>query len=360
MLDRRAFTTGLGLALGAAALRPARAQAPQTAPRQRVILDNDFAGDPDGLFQLAHHLLCPSVDVRLIVGSHLHEHEPWPTAADQPAAAAAKAGELLGLLGLRGRAPVLAGAGHALPPTGKPPMTPAAEAIVREALRDVDTPLYYCAGAGLTDLATAWLNEPRIGRHLTLAWIGGPEYPGTPRPPGRREAEYNLTIDLRASQVLFNESGIDIWQVPRSTYRQMLVTLAELVARVRPAGAAGDWLVGNVEQVMRLIATLPAGSGVGAGETYILGDSPLVTLTALQSPFQPDPSSCDYVLRARPTIDARGEYGKPAGGRPIRVYTRIDTRLTFEDLYARLAAHARQGAGAQGRAPSAPCDFRAA
>jgi hypothetical protein len=40
-------------------------------PRIRLILDNDYAGDPDGLFQLAHHLLSPSADIRLVVGSHL-------------------------------------------------------------------------------------------------------------------------------------------------------------------------------------------------------------------------------------------------------------------------------------------------
>jgi hypothetical protein len=26
--------------------------------RARVIIDNDFASDPDGLFLLAHHVLC--------------------------------------------------------------------------------------------------------------------------------------------------------------------------------------------------------------------------------------------------------------------------------------------------------------
>ena len=41
-------------------------------PRMRVIVDNDFGGDPDGLFQLAHILLSPSVDVRAIIGSYLN------------------------------------------------------------------------------------------------------------------------------------------------------------------------------------------------------------------------------------------------------------------------------------------------
>jgi hypothetical protein len=40
-------------------------------PRMRVIVDNDFSGDPDGLFQLTHILLSPSVEIRAIIGSHL-------------------------------------------------------------------------------------------------------------------------------------------------------------------------------------------------------------------------------------------------------------------------------------------------
>ena len=34
--------------------------------RMRVIVDNDFGGDPDGLFQLTHLLLSPSVEIRAI------------------------------------------------------------------------------------------------------------------------------------------------------------------------------------------------------------------------------------------------------------------------------------------------------
>lgn len=38
-------------------------------PRIRVIIDNDFGGDPDGLFQLVHHILSPSVQIKGIIGS---------------------------------------------------------------------------------------------------------------------------------------------------------------------------------------------------------------------------------------------------------------------------------------------------
>ena len=39
-------------------------------PRPRVICDNDLGGDPDGLVQLAHHLLSPSVDLCAVLTTH--------------------------------------------------------------------------------------------------------------------------------------------------------------------------------------------------------------------------------------------------------------------------------------------------
>ena len=36
-------------------------------PRMRVIIDNDFSGDPDDLFALVHHVLLPSVEIPLII-----------------------------------------------------------------------------------------------------------------------------------------------------------------------------------------------------------------------------------------------------------------------------------------------------
>jgi inosine-uridine nucleoside N-ribohydrolase len=238
-------------------------------------------------------------------------------------------------MGLADRHAVIAGAEGALK-SDRPPASAASDAIIAEALRaDESLPLFYCAGAGLTDLATAWLREPRIARRLTLVWIGGPEYPGVWYPPPKKElSEYNLTIDIKAAQTIFGKSDIDIWQVPRSTYRQMMVSYEELLEKVRPSGALGDYLVTQIERVMEAIQKAP-GTG-NLGEVYILGDSPLVTLTALMSPWTPDPSSSLYVTRPCPNISDQGEYVTRPHGRPVRVYTQIDTRLTFEDLYAKL------------------------
>jgi purine nucleosidase len=59
-------------------------------PRLRVIVDNDFSGDPDGLFQLAHQLWSPSVEVRGIIGSHLKAGDGFNNSKKQADDAARK------------------------------------------------------------------------------------------------------------------------------------------------------------------------------------------------------------------------------------------------------------------------------
>ena len=65
------------------------------APRMRVIVANDFSGDPDGLFQLVHLLLSPSVEIRAIIGSHLRVGDGFDRSITQADNAAKKAREVL-------------------------------------------------------------------------------------------------------------------------------------------------------------------------------------------------------------------------------------------------------------------------
>lgn len=306
-------------------------------PRARVIVDNDFSGDPDGLYQLVHHLLSPSVDVRAVVASHLAPGDVFDPGPGTAARAEGVVHELFDLMGLVSHDVVVRGAEEALADPVTPHDTAAARAIVEEAHREVGGPLFYVAGAGLTDLASAYLLDPGIGRRLTLVWIGGEEHPGLALPPpGAAAVEYNLGIDLVAGQVVFG-SDIPVWQVPRDVYRQCLVSDAELQARVAPHGAVGRYLYDSLD---RMIAHVADHAGA-ASESYALGDSPLVLLTALQSLFEADTSSSDHVERPTPRIDDAGSYVDAPGARPMRVYTRVDTRLMFEDLFHKLAAFAR-------------------
>lgn len=328
----------LGLALiasGAMAQSPNVLGWEKVQPRMRVIIDNDFSGDPDGLWQLAHHLLSPSVEIRGIIGSHLREGDPFDRSTQTATNARNKVLEVLDLMGLQGKYPVYEGSNVGLANDSTAQVSDAAKAIVAEAMRtDTKQPLYVVCGAGLTDLASAFLLEPKIADRLTLIWIGGPEYPDlAPPPPGYTPLEYNLRIDILAGQVIFNKSSINIWQVPRNMYRQALMPYSSMVLKVKSQGKLGEYLVSNLERLMELFPRF----GFNLGETYVVGDSPLVLLTALQSSFEADPSSSFYSLRPSPLINDQGLYEVNHKGRNIRVYTFLDNHLLLDDFYSKLA-----------------------
>lgn len=302
-------------------------------PRMRVIVDNDLSGDPDGLFQLAHLLMSPSVEIRGIIGSHLKVGDGFDPSKTQADNAAKKARELLQVMDIKRTIPVFAGSNTAMINDSTPVKNEAVNFIIQEALRaDTKLPLYIVCGAGLTEIASAVLTNPAITDKLTLIWIGGPEYSDLALPPpGYSDPEYNLNIDMSAAKVIFNQSAIPLWQVPRNVYRQCLLPYSQLLVKVKPRGKTGNYLSSVLENLMTRIQRF-----INIGETYILGDSPLVLLTALQSSFEPDPSSSHYVVRQAPIINRIGAYAVNHKGRAIRVYTHLDTNLMFTDFFAKL------------------------
>ncbi|KLE36153.1 hypothetical protein AAW00_06305 [Aurantiacibacter luteus] len=317
------------------ALRPLSAlasHAPQV-PRMRVICDNDFSGDPDGLFQLAHHLLSPSVTIPFIVGSHIHVDDFLDGSRTQADNAAARALALIAAMGLSQAPEVLIGV-NAVSDIGSSPSALTRRIIAEAERDDTDLPLVYAAGAGLTELAEALRAAPHIAGRMRLAWIGGPEWEETPLPvPSRGSWEYNFHIDIAATQFVFNDSGIEIWQVPRQTYRQVMVSMPELERALEGAGSLGTFLLDALSDVRHRWPD-------HMGETFILGDNPLVTLTALMSSFEPDTSSSAYVVRPTPMVTADGTYNPRPGARPMRIFNEIDTRLTLADMFAKFARHA--------------------
>ncbi len=301
-------------------------------PRMRVIIDNDLGGDPDGLFQLAHHLLSPSVEIRGIIASHLYaEGFGAPGTSEY---AREKAMEVLKILHLDKGIPVYTDKNESLKDVNIAMNSDAVQAIIKEALRtDTDLPLYVVCGGGLTNIASAYLLEPKIAEKLTLIWIGGPEYDDLALPsPGSTPLEYNLGIDKVAAQVIFNKSDIDLWQVPRNVYRQPIMSHAELMLRVSNKGQLGNYLARTMMETFKKLNAWK----VPIGETYIMGDNPLVLLTALQSSFEPDPSSSPYVIKRAPKINDQGLYETNLTGRNIRVYEQLDNRLLFNDFYDKL------------------------
>jgi len=99
----------------------------------------------------------------------------------------------------------------------------------------------------------------------------------------------------------------------------------------------GKYLAAKIGNIMKMVGRY----GSNIGETYILGDSPLVLLTALQSSFEADPSSSKYAIKMAPKINDRGDYEYNGKGRNIRVYNDLDTNLMFNDFFAKLELMAK-------------------
>jgi inosine-uridine nucleoside N-ribohydrolase len=294
------------------------------------VLDNDFGGDPDGLFALVHLALSPSVQLEAVVAS---AHNPFfGESMDQMLAASkTKARHYLNLVE-RGDVPV-----YVAPDSTQHAQVGIAEsdgvrAILQAAnATDGGSPLFVACGGGLSTIASAWLIDPSIANKLTVLWIGGPEHEGLAVPPPNAPSlEYNLAIDQAAARVVFNESDLKIIQIPRDSYRSMLISMAELSARLAET-KLGRELFAEVEA----LRSLALDAGIEIGETYVLGDSPLVTLTALTTAFEPGAASSEMNSIPCPKLNDEGNYLPNPGGRQLSVMGKLDHRLTFEDMFVK-------------------------
>lgn len=274
-------------------------------PLCRVIVDNDFSGDPDGLAALAHHLLAPSNRVVLITSSFLNPSFPGPpppTAAD----GAALATQLVAVVGAGASPLVVAGNEQPFTAWGTA-HSAAAEAIVAEARRDDRLPLYLVCGGPLTNVAEALRQAPEIATRLTLVWIGGSLQDGA--------FEYNRDTDPSAAASVFGVRELTIQQFPVEAYRRCAYSVAELEHDLGGSGRLGEWLWEHF--------TSPPDWAVIGGH-WPLGDSPPLLVTALT-----DESSTYTETLAEPGCGAR------------RLYTDVDFRLIVGDLMARLRLHER-------------------
>ncbi|WP_250708127.1 nucleoside hydrolase, partial [Actinomyces sp. 217892] len=305
---------------------------PGVRPRTRVIVDNDFAGDPDDLFQLAHHLLVEGTEVRGVVVSRLDEANGWNRTGTPVATGRENVEALLGAMGVTGVG-VHDGDDRGFEAYDGP--TEASRLIVSEAMADDERPLYVVAGGGLGEVARALRAEPAIAERMVLIWIGGSEHAGRAYvPDGATVLEYNMAIDVPAAMYVFNDTDVRVWQMPRDVYRSSQVPFSVIRRGCRRAGALGGYLLCQLNLVRQMIAPF-AGH---AGATYVLGDQPLVLLSSLQTTFEPDAASSAYDVVPRVALAADGTYRYPQDTRPMRLYTRIDNNLLFDDMFASFEA----------------------
>ncbi len=199
-----------------------------------------------------------------------------------------------------------------------------ASLIIDEAMKDDERPLYVLFLGPLTDLASAYLQEPRIAKRLTAIWIGGAKYPsGGP--------EFNLSNDIHAANVVFG-SPIPLWQIPQNVFEMATVSLAELQLKVFEQGDIGTYLFNQLNAYA--LQSEARTNSFRNGETWVLGDSPALGLLLYEHRFE-------YDWIPAPMFGSDMQYIHIRTNRPIRVYKRIDSRLILEDFFAKLCLFAR-------------------
>lgn len=286
--------------------------------KARVIVNTDAKNEADDQYAIVHALLTPSFDIEGVIPAHFGDRR-GPGSLE---ASHAEVIKLLRLMGLEGEVRVEPGARGALPDEKTPVPSPGAQLIIEEGMRDDPRPLHVAFYGPLTDMASALLMEPRLeGRNIRVVWIGGGEWP-------TGGSEFNLSNDVVAANVVM-KSQVELWQIPRSVYRTMPVSYAELMEKVYPHGPLGRYLV---EQLLEFNKDHNPWM-----EYRSLGDSPAVGVIMY-------PDCGDWSWRPAPEITSEMTYRHTGKHRPIRVYESIDSRFILEDFFAKLAQFARRQA----------------
>ena len=308
--------------------------------RKRVIVHSDLKNEADDQYALMHHLLSPSEEVIGVIAGHF---EWFPRLAEE-CAAKGETGrfgdDLQRMLSRRGKTmemsfkegekvlslaemddiPLFRGSRYELSTTKNIPKSEGADFIIREAMKEDRRPLYVCFLGAITDLAIAYLKEPRIAGRLTAVWIGGEAYP-------EGGCEFNLCQDILAANIVF-ESDIPLWQIPANVYRTMEVSFSELALKVAQCGKIGKYLY---EQLIETSRSIMGVDKTFLPETWVLGDNPTVSVLLEIGASYFDEVPAPYIQE-----DAKYAQGKRKE-RIIRVYRSVNVPLIFSDLFAKLA-----------------------
>ena len=281
----------------------------------RVITNTDAKNEADDHFAIVQTMLSPKFDNVGYIAAHF-----GTLRTDESMEESYKELEIIfDKMGFPKEGQLYRGAKTAMPDKLTPVDSEGARLIIEEAMKDDKRKLFVTFMGPLTDLASAYLLEPRIAGRLTAVWIGGGRYPNGGR-------EFNLSNDIHAANVVF-ESNIEVWQIPQDVYEMIPVSFAELEARIYDKGEIGKYLLDQL--VEHSYDDTPRKSSFRTGESWVLGDNPSVGLILYEQ------RHCFDWIQA-PLIADNMSYVHTKTNRPIRVYRTIDARLILEDMFSKI------------------------
>jgi len=283
----------------------------------RLIINTDAKNEADDQFAFVHALLTPRFKVKSIMAAHFGTRRTDESMEESYQ----EIKKVVSLMGMEGEVNISRGAARALKDEETSEVSEGAQLIIDEAMSDDPTPLYLIFLGPLTDMASAYLMEPKIAEKVNVIWIGGEAYP-------TGGWEFNLSNDVHAANVVF-KSDIPLWQVPKTVYCTMRVSIAELEYKVRPCQEIGNYLVQQLVDFNNKFADYPEWP---FGEMWSLGDSPAIGLLL-------DYHEYDFDWRPAPLFTEDMYYVHQQNNRPIRVYNKVDVRFILEDFFSKLALH---------------------
>lgn len=292
--------------------------------KKRVLILSDITAEADDPFAIVHHLLSPTEDICGIVAVHSEAKFSKTNAFAHLRGTSVESSyneglKILELMELE-NIPIVKGSQYPLVSADELPESEGADIIIAEALKDVESPLFVACQGALTDLAIALKKCPEITTRMTAILIAGAPYPNGGLEP-------NIEEDILAAQIVF-ASELPLWQIPMNVYCTAQLSLSELVEKVKPCGAIGDYLCRKMIAVNDFYAQAPIRIPWPHGETWSIGDNPTV-FALLQS------DKCWHMERA-PLIADDMSYIENPSGREIRVYDSIDNRLGMGDFFSKL------------------------
>jgi len=288
-----------------------------TAKRpRRVILNTDAHNEIDDQMAIVHALLSPELKIEGIVAAHYGTKRH----TDSMERSYREILHLLTLLGMKDSVPVFKGSPVAMKDPSVAQKSEGAEFIIDRALaKDETDPLYIAFLGPLTDMASAYLMEPGIARHIVTLWIGGGWWPtGGP--------EFNAGNDWISANVVF-QSDIPLIQYPRGTYRMMRLGVAEMESFIMGKGAIGDYLTALFKE-WNVNSPYPR-------KWWVYGDSPAIGTMI-------NPEWGFYITLPAPRLTQKLEYEHKTTDRTIEVCVEVTAGEIFNDFFKRLDAFARK------------------
>ncbi len=194
---------------------------------RKIIIDTDAKNEIDDQYAITYAVLSECFDIRGFTAAHFGKRGSMEKNYDEILF-------VLKLLGSEGKYSVLKGAGEPLTNAKTPVYSPTARFIIDEAMNNPEGELYVVCIAAITNLASAYLMEPKIKNRIKVLWLADKTWP-------KGGLFFNIKKDILAAQIIF-DSGIDLTIIPACGVANKLKIYRRDENYIKGKGEIGDYL----------------------------------------------------------------------------------------------------------------------